>query len=83
MEHPKDIKVFSTPTCPYCTMAKNYLTSKGFEFEYIDLTQQPEWIPKVVEKSGQMGVPQIWIDDKVIIGFDRMAINTALGLDNF
>jgi glutaredoxin 3 len=79
----KTIKVFSTPTCPYCVMAKNYFKSKGVDFEDIDLTQKQEWIDKMVAKSGQMGVPQIWIGDKVIIGFDRMSINTELGLSNF
>jgi glutaredoxin 3 len=79
----KVVKVFSTPTCPYCVMAKNYLKSKNVEFEEIDLTQQQEWVSKMVAKSGQMGVPQIWIDDKVIIGFDRMSINSALDIPSF
>jgi len=76
----KDIKVFSTPTCPYCIMVKRYLEKNNIEFTEIDLTEQQEWIPKVVEKSGQMGVPQIWIDDKVIVGFNVPEINLALGL---
>ena len=76
----KDIKVFSTPTCPYCTMVESYLEKNNIEFEYIDLTRQQEWISKVVQKSGQTGVPQIWIDDKVIVGFNVPEINIALGL---
>jgi glutaredoxin 3 len=77
------IIVFSTPTCPYCVMVKNYLKSKNIDFEAIDLTLQPEWIDKMQAKSGQLGVPQVWIDDKVIIGFDRLSINTALGISSF
>lgn len=76
----KDIKVFSTPTCPYCTMVKSYLEKNNIKFEYIDLTRQQEWISKAVEKSGQTGVPQIWIDNKVIVGFNVPEINLALGL---
>ncbi|MCK9641762.1 MAG: thioredoxin family protein [Prolixibacteraceae bacterium] len=76
----KDIKVFSTPTCPYCVMAKNYLKSKNIEFENIDLTKQQKWVPRMIKKSGQMGVPQLWINDQVIIGFNVPAINQALGL---
>ncbi len=76
----KDIKVFTTPTCVYCAMAKRYLKEKGVEYENIDLTQQPKWIPEMVQKSGQMGVPQLWIDDEVIVGFNVPAINSSLGL---
>lgn len=76
----KDIKVFSTPTCPYCIMAKDYLKKNGFDFTDIDLTVKQEWIPKVVEKSGQMGVPQIWIDDRVVVGFNVPLINSILNI---
>lgn len=75
-----NVKVFSTPTCPYCVVAKDYLKSKNVEYEEIDLTQQQEWAQKMVDKSGQMGVPQLWIGDKVIVGFDKQAINSALGI---
>jgi glutaredoxin 3 len=83
MKKDLDIKVFSLPTCPYCVQAKNYLKSKNIEFEEIDLEKQPDWGPKMVEKSGATRVPQIWIGDKVVIGFDRITINTLLGLSNF
>jgi glutaredoxin len=61
-------------------MVRKYLEKNNIEFTYIDLTQQREWISKVVEKSGQTGVPQIWIDDKVIVGFNVPEINVALSL---
>jgi glutaredoxin-like YruB-family protein len=76
----KDIKVFSTPTCPYCVMLKNYLKQNDVEFEDIDLTKQQKWISQVVAKSGQMGVPQMWVDDKVIVGFNVPEINRTLAL---
>ncbi len=76
----KDIKVFTTPTCVYCSMVKRYLNQNDIEFENIDLTKQPKWINRMVAKSGQMGVPQLWIDDKVIVGFNVPAINQVLGL---
>jgi glutaredoxin 3 len=78
-----NIKVFSLPTCPYCVQVKNYLKSKGVEFEEIDLQKQPQWGEKMVAKTGSTRVPQIWIGDKVVIGFDRISINTLLGLSNF
>ena len=79
----KKIIVFSTPTCPYCVMAKNYLKSKNVDFTEVDLTKQQDQIQKMIDKSGQTGVPQIWIGDKVIMGFDKLTINTELGIDSF
>ncbi len=76
----KDVKVFSTQTCPYCVMVKNYLKSKNVEFENVDLNKRQKWVSKMVAKSGQMGVPQLWIGDQVIVGFNVPAINQALGL---
>lgn len=76
----KNIKVFSTPTCPYCIYLKNYLKEKGVKFEEIDLTKRPEMINKVVRKSGHNGVPQMWVDDEVVVGFDVPVINKLLGL---
>lgn len=79
----KNIKVFSLPTCPYCVQVKNYLKSKNIEFEEIDLAEHQERGAEMVARSGQTQVPQIWIDDKVIIGFDRISINNALGIPSF
>lgn len=76
----KDVKVFSTQTCPYCVMVKNYLKSKNVEFENVDLNKRQKWVSKMVAKSGQMGVPQLWIGDQVIVGFNVPAINKALGM---
>lgn len=76
----KQVKVFTTPTCVYCAMVKRYLKQNNVEFENIDLTKHQKWINKMVARSGQMGVPQLWIDDQVIVGFNVPAINQALGL---
>jgi glutaredoxin-like YruB-family protein len=75
------VKVYSTPTCPYCHMAKDYLKENKVTFEDIDVSKNPSAANEIVEKSGQMGVPVIIIDDKtVIVGFDRPALKKALGL---
>ena len=83
MSDVKKIIVFSLPTCPYCVQAKNYLKSKNIEFEEIDLQEQPEWGQKMVERTGSTSVPQLWIGDKVVVGFDRITINNELGISNF
>jgi len=74
------VKVFSTPTCPYCHMAKAYLKQKNVPFEDIDVAQDRAQAMQMVQRSGQMGVPQLWIDNTVVVGFDRPEINRLLGL---
>ena len=76
MKH--DIKVYSTPTCPYCKMAKAYLGDKGETFTDIDVSTDRQAAEKMVEMTGQMGVPVLDIGGTVIIGFDREAIDAAL-----
>lgn len=70
--------VYSTPTCPYCHLVKDYLKEKGVEFEDKDVSVDRAAAREMVEKSGQMGVPQIIINDKIIVGFNRDAIDEEL-----
>ncbi len=77
--HPK-VTVFSTPTCPYCTMAKQYLKEKNVVFEDVDVSRDQAKAMQMVQKSGQMGVPQLWIGDDVVVGFDKGRINKLIGL---
>jgi len=76
----KTVKVYSTPSCPYCHMAKDYLKDKKIPFEDIDVSKDQNQARAMVEKSGQMGVPQLWIDDEVIIGFNKPIIDQLLEL---
>ncbi|MFH1663595.1 MAG: Uxx-star family glutaredoxin-like (seleno)protein [archaeon] len=72
--------VYSTQTCPYCHMAKDYFREKGIDFQDIDVSKDHEKGHEMVEKSGQQGVPVIDINGKIIVGFNRQAIDEALGL---
>lgn len=72
------IKIYSTPTCPYCKMAKSFLTEKGIAFSDVDVSVDRAAAEEMVEKTGQMGVPVLDIDGAVIIGFDKDAIEAAL-----
>jgi len=72
------VKVYSTQTCPYCDMAKQYLQSKGVEFVEVDVSRDHAAATEMVQKSGQRGVPQIEIGEKMIVGFNRPAIDAAL-----
>ena len=73
-----NIIVYSTQTCPYCNMVKDYLKEKGVEFEDIDVSQDHEKAQEMMSKSGQSGVPVVDIDGKIIVGFNRPAIDEAL-----
>lgn len=73
-----EIKVYSTPTCPYCKMAKTYLDEKGFKYQDLDVTQDAAAKDEMVEKSGQMGVPVITIDGDLVIGFDKERMEVLL-----
>ncbi len=72
------IKVYSTPTCPYCHMLKHFLDEKGVEYEDINVAEDQNAAREMVARSGQMGVPQTEINGKVIIGFDRDALEKEL-----
>jgi glutaredoxin-like YruB-family protein len=76
----KQVKVYSTPTCPYCHRAKQFLKDNNIEFEDIDVSSDQQRAREMVDKSGQMGVPVLDIDGKIIVGFDRDAISKALNI---
>ncbi|AUS95541.1 NrdH-redoxin [Clostridium thermosuccinogenes] len=74
------VKVYSTPTCPWCTVAKNYLKSKNIEFDDIDVSRDREAAVEMIQKSGQRGVPVIDIDGNIIVGFNQAAIDKFLNI---
>jgi glutaredoxin 3 len=74
----KEVKVYTTPSCPYCKMAKDYLSGKNVKFTEIDVSKDLKAAKEIIEKSGQMGVPQIVIGETIIVGYDADEINKAL-----
>jgi glutaredoxin 3 len=72
------IKVYSTSTCPYCTLAKDFLRKKGVEFDDINVGLDRAAAAEMIKKTGHMGVPQIEINGKMIVGFDKTAIEKEL-----
>ncbi|MFA6281007.1 MAG: Uxx-star family glutaredoxin-like (seleno)protein [Candidatus Omnitrophota bacterium] len=77
-----DIKIYSTPTCPYCKLVKQYLSSKGQSYEDIDVSQDKTALDAMVKLSGQMGVPTVVINGQVVVGFDKNRINALLGTED-
>ena len=76
----KNVTVYSTPTCPYCTRVKEFLKENKVEFTSIDVSTDEAAAQQMVDKSGQMGVPVVDIGGKIIIGFDKAAIDEELGI---
>ncbi|MFH1182327.1 MAG: glutaredoxin domain-containing protein [Candidatus Woesearchaeota archaeon] len=74
------IMVYSTPTCPWCNVAKDFLKKNNILFEEIDVSKDQNAAVEMVKKSGQMGVPVIDMDGTIIVGFDREAIEKKLNL---
>jgi len=74
------VEVYSTPTCMYCNLLKDFLKENKVEFTEINVAEDEEKRNYVVEKSGQMGVPVTIIGDEVIVGFNKEKISEILGL---
>jgi glutaredoxin 3 len=74
------VKVYSTPTCHFCHAVKDFLTKNNIEFSEFDVSVDEERRNEMVEKSGQMGVPVVIIEDQAIVGFDEAKIRELLGL---
>jgi len=75
----KKVKIYTTPTCHYCNQAKEYFTEKGIEFETLDVSSNAEAMKEMKSLTGgARSVPVIAVNDSVIIGFDRAAVEKAL-----
>ncbi len=74
----KKVVVYSTPTCPYCKRAKDYLSQRGIPFVDRDVAQDRNAAKEMIEKSGQMGVPVTIIDGEVVVGFNQAKIDELL-----
>ena len=76
------VKVYSTSTCPWCVRAKDYLKEKKVKFSDVDVSRDSAAAREMIQKSGQRGVPVIDIDGTIIVGFDKPAIEQALGFSD-
>lgn len=74
------VKIYSTPTCHFCHMAKDFFTQNGVVFEDFNVATDLDKRKEMMERSGQMGVPVIDIDNKLIVGFDLPRIKEYLGM---
>ena len=80
LNHMKDVKIYSTPTCHFCHMAKEFFDEKGIHYTEYNVLSDLEKRKEMVEKTGQLGVPVIMIGDHITIGFDQGEISSLLGI---
>ncbi|MDP2939695.1 MAG: Uxx-star family glutaredoxin-like (seleno)protein [Candidatus Omnitrophota bacterium] len=73
-----EVKIYTTPACPYCIRAKTYLQEKNISFQNIDVSIDQQGLEEMTKLSGQMGVPVIVVDGKVLVGFDRNRLDELL-----
>lgn len=74
------IKIYSTPSCTYCKMAKEFLTSQNVPFEDIDVSVDPVQRDEMVSKSGQLGVPVFDIDGQIMVGYNQQLLSKVIGI---
>ncbi|OHA91177.1 MAG: NrdH-redoxin [Candidatus Zambryskibacteria bacterium RIFCSPHIGHO2_01_FULL_49_18] len=78
----KKIEIYTTPTCHFCHMAKEFFKANGIEYAEYNVGTDIERRKEMLEKSGQMGVPVIVIDGKdFVIGFNQPALAKLLGVN--
>ena len=73
--------VFSTPTCPHCRAAKRYLEQHGIRYVEVDVSRDAAAARDMVRRTGEQGVPQLEIDGRMVVGFNRARIDRLLGLN--
>jgi len=74
------IKIYSTPACTYCKMAKEFLTSQNVPYEDIDVSVDAVARENMVEKSGQLGVPVFDIDGQIMVGYNQQLLSKVVGI---
>ena len=77
----KHVTIYSTPTCHFCHMAKDFFTEKGVEFTNYDVASDAAKRQEMIQMTGQLGVPVIVIGDEVMVGFDRAKLASKLGIE--
>ena len=76
----KNVTIYSTPTCHFCQLAKEFFKEKGIEYTEYNVLTDLEKRQEMVDKSGQLGVPVIAIDGKLVVGFDQTEVSSLLGI---
>lgn len=77
----KEVTIYSTPTCHFCHMAKDFFAEKGVAFTDFNVASDAEKRKEMLDLTGQMGVPVIKIGDDIMVGFNRGLVSNLLGIE--
>lgn len=77
-----EVKIYTTVNCVFCKKAKEFFKEHNINYKEIDVGKDVKAAREMIEKSGQMGVPVIEVDDDIIIGFDKPALMKALKISS-
>jgi glutaredoxin 3 len=77
----KHVTIYSTPTCHFCHMAKDFFTEKGVQFTDYNVASDAAKRTEMIQLTGQLGVPVIVINDDIMVGFDRNRLAAKLGIE--
>ena len=72
------VSVYTTPSCSYCSLVKSYLSQEGISYTEYNVARDTHRAEEMVRKSGQMGVPVLDINGRIIVGFNKPEIEKAL-----
>lgn len=75
-----NVKVYSTPTCPWCHRVKDFLKEHDISFDDVDVSIDQDAAREMVEKTNQVGVPVVEVDGQMIVGFDQVKLEEIFGL---
>lgn len=75
------VSIYTTPSCGYCKMAKQFMQEQGVEYQEYDVSADSDKRKEMMEKSGQMGVPVIEVREDIMVGFDKAKLSKMLGLE--
>ena len=76
----KNVIIYTTPTCVYCKMAKDWFQENNIQYQEYDLSQDAVKRDEIIKKTGQMAVPVIEIDGEFVLGFDKTKLSEMLGI---
>ena len=76
----KEVTIYTTPTCGYCKMAKDFFVENNVQYADYNVGTDLEKRKEMIERSGQMGVPVIFVDNEMVVGFDKARLSELLGL---
>ncbi|OGF63778.1 NrdH-redoxin [Candidatus Giovannonibacteria bacterium RIFCSPHIGHO2_02_42_15] len=74
----KDVKIYTTPVCSYCKMAKDLFQKNNIQFTEYNVATDVKAREEMVQRSGQLGVPVIFVNNDIVVGFDREKLSRLL-----